>query len=441
MRAPSLLLTATWLLAASALAAQSGLASDSLAGRLAQLIDIPDPAERRRAAAELAKDPKLDVATLRGAMRSFGDFSPQQPGRMEKEVALWVGDKTEATELHIFVPKNYDPRQPTPLLVIGHWTGGSGDRAVPTWIRFAEQTGTLLLAASEAAANDGWAFSVRERESALSAIRYMKRHFNVDENRIMCTGVSRGGHMVWDLALRYPDLFAAIAPMIGGPRIKRVQGQNNLRYIENIIHLPIRDLQGSKDDPYLVANLRLGFERLKELKAVDARLIEFPKLGHSYDINAVDWSKFFGDARRDPVPRRVIRMVATSRETRAFWVDVLKTDKKRVQEIPQIAATRSYDSLDEMGKREFVARRIEKRTGRLEVEYQGKGKFFAKGRHVTSFRILLEPEMFDPKKPVLVRYKARQHRLRTAPSKAVLCREFADRFDRTFLPVAEVTVR
>jgi hypothetical protein len=413
----------------------------ALRAELGRVVAIVSPIERRTAADALAKRPEWTLSQLRAGMKSFGTFGAAAAGRSKVEVPLWIGTDSENTELHLYVPKNYDPKSPAPLLVIGHWTGGTGDRALPTWIGFAERVGAILLAPSEAGANGGWAFSIRERESALSAIRYVRRRFNVDENRIWSTGVSRGGHMVWDLALRYPDLFAAISPMIGGPRIKRVLGQNNIRYVENVVDLPIRDLQGSKDDQYLVANLRFAFERLKELGARDAKLIEFPSLGHSYEMSAVDWVKFFGESRRNPRPNRIVRMMATARETRAFWLEVLEKDKSRVRVVPQIAATAAFAKLDAKGQREYVARAIEKKTARLEVKITGKGEFFAKAKYVRKFRILLEPEMFDPKKRVLVRYNARNRRFKVTPSKKVLCRDFADRFDRTFLPVAEVIVR
>jgi dienelactone hydrolase len=416
-------------------------AQDALQSELAKIVAVASPVERRVAADALAKRSEWKLDQLRAAMRVFGTFRAETPGRSRVDIPLWTGKALEKTPLHLYVPKGYDPKKPAPLLVIGHWTGGTGDRASPGWIGFAEQTGALLLAPSEAGANGGWAFSIRERESALAAIRYMRLRFNVDESRIWCTGVSRGGHMAWDLALRYPDLFAAIAPMIGGPRIKRVQGQNNIRYVENLVDLPIRDLQGSKDDKYLVANLRLAFKRLKELKARDAKLIEFPKLGHAYDINAVDWVKFFGNARRNPRPERVLRMMATQRETRSFWIEVLEKDKSRVKVVPQIPASAAFNRMDDKGQREYVARAVERRTARLEAKILGKGKFMAKAKYVRKFRILLEPDMFDPKKRVLVRYKARDRRFKVTLSKQVLCREFADRFDRTFLPVAEVVVR
>jgi predicted peptidase len=38
----------------------------------------------------------------------------------------------------------------------------------------------------------------------------------VDRSRIYLTGLSMGGYGSWDLAVRHPDWFAAIAPICGG---------------------------------------------------------------------------------------------------------------------------------------------------------------------------------------------------------------------------------
>jgi predicted peptidase len=40
--------------------------------------------------------------------------------------------------------------------------------------------------------------------------------YNVDRSRVYLTGLSMGGYGAWDLATRYPDYFAAVAPICGG---------------------------------------------------------------------------------------------------------------------------------------------------------------------------------------------------------------------------------
>ena len=49
--------------------------------------------------------------------------------------------------------------------------------------------------------------------------------------------------------------------------------------------------------------------------------------------------------------------------------------------------------------------------------------------------------MYDPKKPVSVKFDRRAKKLRPKISRELLLTEFAERFDRTFLPVAEVAIK
>ena len=66
---------------------------------------------------------------------------------------------------------------------------------------------------------------------------------------------------------RFQPLLPVLAPAgteqlgIGGPRLAIVHGQNNMRLLENLVPTPIRDLQGSKDDPVLVESLHVAFAR------------------------------------------------------------------------------------------------------------------------------------------------------------------------------------
>jgi hypothetical protein len=65
----------------------------------------------------------------------------------------------------------------------------------------------------------------------------------------------------------------------------------------------------------------------------------------------------------------------------------------------------------------------------------------AKSEHVVEFRILLTDAMIAEGGKVEVRHKARTARSTATRSVKLLLREFADRLDRAFLPVAEVVVR
>lgn len=50
----------------------------------------------------------------------------------------------------------------------------------------------------------------------LPFISELKNKYSIDENRIYLTGMSLGGFGAFSLAIKYPEIFAAVAPLCGG---------------------------------------------------------------------------------------------------------------------------------------------------------------------------------------------------------------------------------
>jgi hypothetical protein len=252
--------------------------------------------------------------------------------------------------------------------------------------------------------------------------------------------------MTWDIALRTPDLWAGLLPCIGGPRLQ--VDQNNLRYFENVAHVPIRDLQGSQDDPLLLQNLHLVFARLDRLPAKDAKLIEFADRGHDFDLSAVDWVQFFAQ-RRQPVrsadrtgtaTSTVVRTAAEPAEARAAWAEILGFDAS-VAVAPAIEVDpATWARMSEERQRVYALDWLIDRTARLRVAMTALGRFAADSRGVTRFRLLLSRAMLPADGSVEVQWLGRTYRKKVVPQIGVLLREFAERFDRSFLPIGEIRV-
>jgi len=435
-----------WLLAVGVLATGPTLPSPPqeearpLEAELQKLVRLETPSARASRASVMARRKDVQLDEWLTAMRAFGTHRPAEAGSRVERAALRVGDEVEDTELHLVVPESYEPGTPAPLLLAFHGTGGDGSYMASLWAEVAERTGMIVVAPSEAGPNGGYAFSQRERDAALAALRWARLEFDVDEDAIFATGISRGGHLSWDLALRYPGTLAGIAPMIGSPRVNHQNGQNNIRYLDNVLDLPIRDLQGVGDDPRMIFNLKFVFARLEEREASDAELFLQEGLGHSFRMNAVDWDEFFGEKRRSAVPTRVRRSVARKGEGRAYWVEVLET-KDPVAENFAIPLTNRWKKADEDEQREILQAAADKRTALLDVRLSGPFRYEAKAsKGIESFRLLLPPRAFQEGKALDVQFNGKRVRRRPKASKEVLLREFAERFDRRFLPVAEVVI-
>ncbi len=409
-----------------------------LPGELKKLVDLPTTAARQKRADELAGNKNVSIGLWLTAMKAFGQFADEEAGTTRHSETLQVGSKREETEIFVHVPEAYDPKAPAPLMVMLHGTGSNGRDLEQYWQQVSKALGMIVICPSEAGPNGGYAYKERERQSGLAVIRWTRRKFNIDENRIFLAGISRGGHMTWDLALRYPDLAAAIVPMIGGPRLNTIHGQNNLRYLPNIVDLPIRDLQGMKDDPGLIFNLHLAFDKLKKLGARDAKLLEYPDLGHSFRMNGVPWVDWLGKARRNPFPAKITRISACKGEGRAFWAEILSTNRKVQENFGLRVSPAKWNRMSADEQRLLAAREAEKKSASLVLERRSPEEIKVTLKHVTHYRILLSEDMIPEKGKITIKQGARTTKRTIKRSKTVLLREFAERFDRSFLPTAEL---
>ena len=405
---------------------------------LAAAVDSPTAAARAAAADALAARADVSLEQWIEALRAFAPSRPRpESGAGLESADLAVLGGVETTSIATYVPRSLPASGPAGLLLAFHGQGGRGVEMSSAWASAAEASRMIVVAPTEAGPNDGYRFSARERAAALAAFSWARRRFDVDENRVCVTGWSRGGHLAWDVALRHADRFAGLVSVVGAPRLSHRSGENNLRYLENLVDTSVRDLQGSKDDPRALWNLRFAFARLDAWKARDARLVEFPDRGHDADLTAVDWVAFFAATRRDPHARRVVRRAAAPQEGRAGWAEILATDAT-VSEPVAPNEPAGWATMDETAKRTFIQTAIDQRTARLEVTWTGPNRFEAKSAGVARWRLLLDRELVDPSKPVTVVANGRPVTRAVAASKRVLLREFVERFDRTFLPIVEI---
>ena len=281
--------------------------------QLYEAVSLLKPKERDAAVKRLIQLRSVNTDQWLKIMHTFGNFDDASPGVHQVEIETWVDEERVQMQIDFYVPSSYDSATASPLLVLLHGAGGNGGGILHNWTQFAEQQGYLLLAPTDPKSSQGYAFTQRERDESLQALRWMRLHYNVNENRVHLHGVSRGGHLAWDLGTRHSDHFASLVPAIGGPTWVVSEGRNNLRLVENLAGTPIRQLQGSQDDPRLLRNLRLSLDRIRAAGNNDALLIEFPELGHAFRTDTIDWPEFFGGHSRDPWPDSITYRTARQR--------------------------------------------------------------------------------------------------------------------------------
>jgi len=176
----------------------------------------------------------------------------------------------------VFVPEHYDKAKAWPVILFLHGSGecGYNDRRSATvglgpYIRLHRLQDfpfiTLFPQVSEM-----W-FRGRNEQWVWQMLDAVTREFHVNPDRIYLTGMSMGGFGAWDLAMRRPDVFAAVVPICGGA------AEPDL--LANLRGLPFWVFHGAQDDRVPVTNSRLLVEAL-EKDGQDPKYTEFPELGH-----------------------------------------------------------------------------------------------------------------------------------------------------------------
>ncbi len=436
-----MLFIASALFAASLFAVEDKPQQDDSAAQLRNAVELPTPEARARAATHLAKKRGVSLEQWTEQMKAFGVFDPVDSGRHSYRAKLWVNEQKISRQIEYYVPPDYDPAEPCPLLLLLHGAGGTGKQMFQPWQRLAEQQGYLLLAPTDPDSFKGYSFTQTERDMALQALRWMRLRFNVDENRIHVHGVSRGGHLTWDLGLRNRDRFAALIPAIGGPTWVIDEGRNNMRYVENLWDMPIRDLQGSKDDFKLLSNLRRCFERLEDVGNTNAHLVEFEDLGHSFRADTIDWAGFIDNSERTPYPQRLLVRASKPSMQRNAWIRVDRVERDIRETFPLKVKSKLWQELDAAGKARFVQDLADSKTAQVDAKRLQDGSFELQLDGVKQASLMLPLAWIPEGGKLQVVVGKRTKTLRAVPSKTVLLLDFVERFDRTVLPVCEVIVR
>ena len=138
------------------------------------------------------------------------------------------------------------PKDRIPAFLFLHGLGGTGDKVLGNK-RFREnitQLGYALIAptglSTGQSGRTNWSVRdgqppMRDEEGFLTAVAAdAADRFGVDRKRIILSGFSRGGSMVWDIACQSPETFAAYAPGGGGfwrPMARRCAGPVRLFHV------------------------------------------------------------------------------------------------------------------------------------------------------------------------------------------------------------------
>ncbi len=137
----------------------------------------------------------------------------------------------------VSTPENYsedkDALHPTILFL--HGGDRSNTRHHPK--KYAKKAGIdfpFIVIAPHCTSGCSWG-----RVDFASLLDEVGKEYRIDKSRVYITGYSMGGYGTWSAISRFPDLFAAAAPLAGGGNEKTICKANKL---------PIRAYHGDKDN-------------------------------------------------------------------------------------------------------------------------------------------------------------------------------------------------
>ncbi|MHC4600056.1 MAG: carboxylesterase family protein [Planctomycetota bacterium] len=183
-------------------------------------------------AVERLKALEITPRALARVLRRWRPAGPA-PFHGRKKFALRGADGRK-TDLWAYVPQAYQGKKAWPCIVALHGRGGNG-RQMITMARFvADRWGWILLAPS-AKKFDGmppihphwWKYT--QEGFPLAALRWGKSRLFIDDDRVLLLGYSMGGFGTWNIGLRHPDPFFALAPFAGGISQAEYLGQKDER--------------------------------------------------------------------------------------------------------------------------------------------------------------------------------------------------------------------
>jgi predicted peptidase len=212
------------------------------------------------------------------------------PVNLSEYEALVYTDKDGKTlSYRLLKPAQYDPKTKYPLVLFLHGAGERGNDNARQLDTGGQVLGTEPMRAKfpcfevvpQCPADLSWGGGrptsqpvalAEPLRLALEIVAKTRKDYSIDENRLYITGLSMGGFGTWEAITRYPDMFAAAAPVAGGGDPARVKAIADAK-------LPIWLWHGANDT---IVDPERSREMVRALKAAgwQAKYTETPGQGH-----------------------------------------------------------------------------------------------------------------------------------------------------------------
>ena len=398
-----------------------------------------DTADRREAAIGGVLSTGVSYDDLAGRLKAGREYRLARTGR----VNLPTSDRGLSLDNVLEIPPEYDPARSWPLRVslhggVGRAAPGPNDPPARTLTNRIPSTGELVLHPRAWAGSEWW--TPGQVENITRLVDRIKHDYNVDESRIYVTGISDGGTGVYFFAMRAATLWSACLPLNGQPLVlaNPDSGTEGQFFASNMANCPLHVVNGGRDPLYpaaSVAPLVTMFRRGGV--AVDFQV--YPEAGHDTSWWPEERSKFeafLAAHTRVAHPNRISwETDRTDRGNRFRWLVIDRLGQRGSDRpLPDVNRFAAGNG------REVSLFARSRPSGRVDVVRKG-NTFEAETRGVSSFTLLLSPDVVDFSRPVRVVVNGRDvHEAKAEKSVRTLMTWAARDNDRTMLYGAELKI-
>ncbi len=177
----------------------------------------------------------------------------------------------------LYVPESYDASKQHPVIFALHGGSGHGREFLWSWLRTARTNGAILV--SPSSRGPTWALQGPDIDTPnlVSMLNYVRERWNVDDARILMSGMSDGGTFTYISGMQADQPFTHLAPVAASFHPMLLE----FFPVERIKGLPVRITHGALDWMFPAASAR---ETADALGAMGANVVyhEIPDLSHTY---------------------------------------------------------------------------------------------------------------------------------------------------------------
>ena len=223
-------------------------------------------------------DNNLSVKILIGIFLMIFSSCSAQKQLIEGEEETLI---RENLQYYLYFPETYeaDESKLFPLLLFLHGGGESGDSLAvlkkngpPKMLAEGKQFPFMVLAPQNPHKKQWW--NVR---AVMQLLNTVLTQYRVDPKRIYLSGLSRGGSAAWEMAVQYPDRFAALAVVCGMAPVPYASWINK--------DLPIWVFHGTEDRSIPFSESEAMVSALKQM-GYDVTFTVYEGVGHDSWVQA-----------------------------------------------------------------------------------------------------------------------------------------------------------